>query len=376
VRHVRLGLATLGALCLGACNAILGIGDFTVAGDGQDGGPPGDGNQVCLGTLVPVCFDDTVDKIDLPLIVDTGSASDCPFVVTPANGSSELCVITARTIDLSGHTLRAVGPRPLVIAAIDTITITNGNIDVSSPTGPGLRTGAGADAFECGVQMNGTPDDTGAGGGAGGSFGASGGPGASGSNGSAGAQPGMKLPIETLHGGCAGTSGGAGAQTVGGVGGHGGGAVYLVAGTLIMMDGSSNVFAAGGGGGGGAVRAGGGGGGSGGMIALEAPTVQVDCLLAANGAGGGGGSNTGTGDDGKDGTQLNFMSVAAGGAADMGGGGGGGAGSTATLPDGSAGFAGPSGSGGGGGGAVGVIWLRGDVNGPNFRTSPSPFFAP
>ena len=373
MRHAWLGLVALGALCLGACNAILGIGDFTV-GDGQDGGPPGDSNQVCLGSLVQVCVDNTADKIDLPLVVDTGSG-DCTIVVTPSNGPSELCVIAARTIDLTGHALRAVGPRPLVIAAIDTITITNANIDVSSPTGPGLRTGAGADAFQCGLLVDGKPDDTGAGGGGGGGFGATGGPGANGSNGTAGGPEGSQLPIDTLHGGCAGSNGGAGAQTVGGAGGHGGGAVYLVAGNLITMDDMSNVFAAGGGGSGGQVRAGGGGGGSGGMIALEAPTMQVDCLLAANGAGGGGGSSQASGENGQDGTSFNFMSQAAGGLSDMGGGAGG-DGSTAVQPGGGAGLAGPSGSGGGGGGSVGVVWLRGDFNGPSFRTSPSPFFAP
>ena len=135
MRHAWLGLVALGALSLTGCNAILGIGDFTVAGDGQDANPPGDGNQVCLGTLVQVCFDDTADKIDLPLVVDTGSG-DCTVVVTPQNGSSELCVIAGRTIDLHDHVLRAVGPRPLVIAAIDTITITNANIDASSPHRP------------------------------------------------------------------------------------------------------------------------------------------------------------------------------------------------------------------------------------------------
>jgi hypothetical protein len=91
-----------------------------------------------------------------------------------------------------------------------------------------------------------------------------------------------------LRAGCRGGFGGSGGggSTVG-VGGRGGGAVYLIAGTEIQISGL--VTAYGGGGGGGDEKGGGAGGGSGGMIGLDAPVVTVAAsgAVAANGGGGG-----------------------------------------------------------------------------------------
>jgi hypothetical protein len=65
-------------------------------------------------------------------------------------------------------------------------------------------------------------------------------------------------------------------------GGAGGGALQLVAASEIQI-GITGVVDAGGGGG----RNGGGGGGSGGSLLLEAPSVTIEGVLAANGGGGG-----------------------------------------------------------------------------------------
>ena len=103
MRHAWLGLGALG-LC--ACNAILGIGDFTVAGDGgSPDGPGGDGNQVCLGTLVTACFEPTGAERVLGGTLNT-DGPDCSQVITTDSG--EVCAITADLMSVT-TALREIG---------------------------------------------------------------------------------------------------------------------------------------------------------------------------------------------------------------------------------------------------------------------------
>jgi hypothetical protein len=152
-----------------------------------------------------------------------------------------------------------------------------------------------------------------------------------------------------------------------GYGGGGGGAVQISSSVSITVTTSGAINAAGGGGLGGCSMGSGGGGGSGGTVFLEAPSLSVSGMLAANGGGGGTGDdseglgNSYPGSDGKLAT-----SPAPGGSSSNGENNSGGAGAAGTLgPDGGPAIV-PAGSGSstvgapasGGGGGVGRIWLR------------------
>jgi hypothetical protein len=101
-----------------------------------------------------------------------------------------------------------------------------------------------------------------------------------------------------LRGGCGGGAGGGpdqfGVVGAGGAGGGGGGALQITAGEKLTITAKGGVDAAGAGGRGGQSGAAGGGGGSGGAVLLEAPVLQIDGTVAANGGGGGAGSGYGT----------------------------------------------------------------------------------
>jgi len=281
--------------------------------------PPQD-TQFCYGAgLLRVCFGSLpIGNINLPIggVLDTSGAG-CNFVVGQ-QGGPQLCVISGTNLTVTGN-LVAVGTRPLMLVATDTITVVGqGSIDVSSVSGGGARTGAGGNASECSLSTKGQNDQGGAGGGAGGSFGTAGGKGGTGDqndNGPGradGGNPGNTQTNPTvLRGGCAGGDGGNGnsgdPRALGGEGGEGGGAVYLIAATRIAIEG--NVFASGAGGrvtiGSNGRLEGAGGGGSGGMVVLDAPTIQVSGRVVANGgAGGGGGGNVGGTGGGNGSTML------------------------------------------------------------------------
>jgi hypothetical protein len=153
--------------------------------------------------------------------------------------------------------------------------------------------------------------------------------------------------------------------------GHGGGAVFLIAGTKIDIQGGIN--AAGEGGTPGIKNsAGGGGGGAGGMIGFDAPMITANSLILANGGGGAEGSGTATvaGAPGNDPTTI---LAAAGGVENTVQGGDGGNGSAGLA--GGSGAAGTSGTGGGGGGGGGAGLIKAPADatlGANVSPAPTP----
>jgi hypothetical protein len=163
--------------------------------------------------------------------------------------------------------------------------------------------GAGANFARCSDAQPGVAAVfmEGGGGGAGGSFQTAGGGGGRGNGNNVGGMPGSVEPtMGFVRGGCRGANGGASASPLefDAFGGSGGGAMYLLAGDSIVIEGVLDASGAGGSAGtqgddtdtntGGA---GGAGGGSGGLIALDAPMIVVEAggRLVANGGGGGGG---------------------------------------------------------------------------------------
>lgn len=315
-----------------------------------DASVPGGEVLACFGTQpLQICINPsslTGVTISAPLTINTDNVEMCTAI-------GKYCVIAATTLTINAA-LRATGTKPLVLLASDSI-IVNQLIDVGSHRSPTEFIGAGADPVTC---LAGVLPGTSAGG-AGGSFAGIGGSGGPGGDGGAGGLPASATtPIPALRGGCRGQDGDGPGK---GVGGHGGGAVYLIAGNRISITGPG-INAAGEGGMGGAVVnaiSGGGGGGAGGMIGLDAPTITCTGLILANGGGGGQGSGTGfTGATGLDPAGINAASGGAGGSAC---GGNGGNGSPAIV--GGSGASGGAfqcgapggGGGGGGGGAAGII---------------------
>jgi hypothetical protein len=331
---------------------------------------------VCYGTgIVKVCFASApTQSITIgDQTFDTGVPTTCAATVT---GGENYCVVVATAITING-TLRATGPKPLVLIATGAITLTgSGVLDASSQrsrTAATPETGAGADA-DATICVAGTAASN-RGGGAGGSFAGTGGTGGTGAAANAGT-PGTatSFPVAVLRGGCPGQDG----QASPGNGGHGGGAVYLIAGTKIDIggDGINAGGEAGGGGATGPSGGGGGGGGAGGMIGLDAPMVMLTgaATLVANGGGGGEGGSGGAATAGENGTDASTTTAARGGNKNTGTGGDGGNGSAGQAAG--AGMAGqpgtsapPNGGGGGGGGGAGIITAPA---GTNFGGKASP----
>jgi hypothetical protein len=316
---------------------------------GVDASP---GTATCFGSLVVVCLAAPATAalvISTPTMIDTDTEPMC--VATVSGG--DYCVLSATTISIDAP-LRASGSRPLVMIASDSIT-TTATIDVGGHRGVNPETGAGADPAICTTAFGTAP--TGGGGGAGGSLVGLGGAGGESATSPGGSLPGAAATTTNLRGGCRGQDGD-GTAAEKGLGGHGGGAVLLIARNNINIGGE--IDAAGEGGGAGIMNeSGGGGGGAGGMIALDAPTVACTNLLLANG--GGGGEASGTSAAGKAGSDPSTIGAAPGGSSGSINGGDGGAGSAG--PAGGPGAAGSRGTtvgggfggGGGGGGGAGVI---------------------
>lgn len=329
--------------------------------------PPADialeGGLGCYGTgLIEVCLGapptGTYSPPTNPYYLDTDVDTACTTVVTQSTGRS-VCVVAAASISIAGY-FRAHGSRPLVLVAADTIVVElTGQIDVSSNSGPS-GDGAGANGTPCSAPTAGTDDtgssaNAGAGGGGGGGFGGDGGDGGDGQGVAKGAK-GAKLGATTsVRGGCAGANGGNNNNNAGPAG-RGGGAVHLIAGTSILVNGE--IEANGDRGSGGGNKAGGGGGGSGGLIGLDAPvlTIAAGAEVYANGGGGGEGGGCGVG--GGDGSTSSSPTIAGRGANSNICGGDGGDGGLRATPDGE-----PAGvddnAGGGGGGGVGQIRMFG-----------------
>jgi hypothetical protein len=297
----------------------------------------------------------------MPFTVSTASNidTDSPLCASTISGATNYCVIAATNITI-GATLRAAGTKPLVLIATDSI-VTTALLDVgsyrdatsdvmgdrtSSIVGPAI--GAGADPSSCAPAM--LPMD--GGGYAGGSFIGFGGVGGTGSNGSNAGSPAPPVTdVPVLRGGCS-----APVDPGFRVGGYGGGAVLLIAGKRIDVQGGINASGASGRGAAPGNR-GGFGGGAGGMIAFDAPTITCNSLLLASGGGGGGGSSGIT--SGGDGQDPSTLAAAAGGGGANGGNGGRGSTASSRAAPGAPGApgspAGIGGGGGGGGGGAGLI---------------------
>jgi hypothetical protein len=300
--------------------------------------------------------------------IDTDNATPSGCVATTGTSANGYCVVAGTDISVAAN-VRAIGTKPLVLIATQTLTVSanTGVIDVGSHRNPPAPTntefyGAGANPTICQSPNGPGPG----GGGAGGSFLTLGGTGGAGTGASAvGGTPGPAIPLAAqglVHGGCPGqTSNG----TAGIIFGAGGGAVYLIAGKTITIGGTVIAGGAGARSGlpiGASGGDGAGGGGSGGMIGLDAPTIIVTGLLIANGGGGGSGGNAIAGHSGDD--ALTTMAPDGGGSNSSANGSNAGAGFGG---DGSSGGAGGNGSaakpanaqdipgGGGGGGGAGVI---------------------
>lgn len=332
------------------------------------GGDGDDGEEDCTFSIRELCEVKTTGKLsfsDAKTTFNTNGTS-CTAVI-PANaqtGIPELCVVAAEDITVeSNSVLRATGTRPLVLLAKNNLQIV-GTLDASSTRADGTTPeslGAGANPAACGPFAQAPISGVGGGGGgAGGSFvtqGGIGGTADTSQGGKAGGIPNTKLEKTSpafLRGGCRGQSGGTGVgDSAGGLGGPGGGAVYLLAKTAVRVTGT--ISANGGGGAGGKMQSGGGGGGAGGLIFLAAPEVVHRGLLTANGGGGGEGGYlvTNDGAPGADGAPT--LTSAAGGNSSLAAGHGGAGGATNyTAPT----EAGGSSSHGGGGGGGGVGWVR------------------
>jgi hypothetical protein len=267
-------------------------------------------------------------------------------------GGADYGVFALASLEVrSGAVAVGLGSRPWIVVAGETIRV-DGRISAAadelsamSHSGPGALT-TPADGSQ-GFRASGA---------AGGSFGSSGGEGGWSLNHSGGT-PGSTRGTVELVPLVGGTPGGASPRT-GGESGPPGGAMQLVAGRRIEVGSTGAIEASGGGGGGGQLATdpgGGGGGGSGGAILLEAPVIELQGVLGANGGAGGQGSSASM-SSGEAGARGRADRVPAPGSATANNAGGGGSGSDATGSSGNG--QGASDSGGGGGGGAGRIRIN------------------
>jgi len=340
-----------------------------------------------------LCINPNSLNITAPVVIDTdagtitgvGPADVRFFVVPQGGGASDLGVFAFDNIDIAAD-VSVNGSRALVLLACNDLTVsadisatgTDGVMNsngtcLSGTGGTGGSDGGSCDPAESGLGLGGGGAGGDAGcnsyidsGGAGGSFGGTGGAGGDGDDsagcsiaGPTGAAPYADDTLSPLFGG---SGGGAGGDDTGGPGGGGGGAVQLSAGGEIHIVSTARILVSGGAGAGGhdgGDSSPGGGGGSGGAVLLEAFSVTVDGVLAANGGGGGAGYHEDTSwgaDFAEAGESGTFDNTRAAGGQGSGIGGSGGEGSGGAFGDGGSGEANEN--GGGGGGAAGRIRIN------------------
>ncbi len=355
-------------------NSDAGAGSGTDGGGGNTDGATEGGSSGALGftpsniSLAGIDLSKAGDEDIATLCdLDTGTmltaggpclTHSVEAIVTQSDGTKiHLFVVKSLKVEPAGHLTCNVpaGGLPLAIISLGDMSI-DGPIDCvargDQAYGGGFQS---TQNNQKGVGPGGGPPSTGVGGATkgagagGGSYCGKGGQGAleamaAGQAGAATAAYGSP-EIVPLVGGSSGGSGSFGA-------GAGGGAVQLVAGGKFSL-GASTYISVAGGGGQPAVSSNFGdnssGGGSGGSILIEADSVQIAGILAANGGGGGGVSA-----NGRDGTPDS--KPAAGGA--MAGVGAGGAGGAGTAIDGLTPASVDPGPVGGGGGGVGRIRIN------------------
>ena len=289
-------------------------------------------------------------------------------LATQTDGSSVAVYVARSMTILPGMNLSIAGSRPLVFIALDAITIA-GNLNGNSREEVGVAGGQS--------QKTDRTRGAGPGGGAAGTdLSASGGGSYCGIGGAAGAEGAPSLggaaygnpEISPL---VAGSSGGD-------IGGAGGGAIQLVAGTSITIAATGLIQVGAGGGGFGGIRTqNAAGGGSGGSVLLESLTVTIAGTVAANGGGGGAGTSNGVGapppeDPGGANATGNAV-LAAGGKAGVGPSSGG-SGSAAASVNGTAGSItlGNNDAAGGGGGGAGRIRINVRSGGATLSGTLSP----
>jgi hypothetical protein len=318
--------------------------------------PPGD---TCYGSgLVTVCF---MAPVTGTITVNTDINTDDPggtVCNTMVDGTNPNCVITGDTITIAAN-VSVTGSKPLVFVAATSITVNNGvTIDAASHRTP-AKIGPSADFASC----NAGTAPAANGGGAGGSFGGTGGNGGgkSANGGTAGAA--IANPA-TLHGGCPGQAGSANAAA-----GHGGGAIFFIAGSSITVSGTINASGAPGSPGV-TGQAGGGAGGSGGLIGFDALTITATggTIFAS---GGGGGEASGATTMGGAPPSEPTATTAPPGAGGSTSGGDGGAGACNGAVNGTVGGTGTGLGGGGGGGSSGVIKANQTITGGVVFPQPS-----
>jgi hypothetical protein len=365
VAHVIVeGVRAAVLICVGAlagCRGLLGIDDPQLAADSglsldssadaQMCFGPTTGQKVCLAAL-------PADNLLIAGAIDTD---------TCAVKQMGYCVLAG--INVTINDAQITGGLPLIIVATNQLEL-EGSLDVrahGAQGGPGASV-TGASSVFCANGPLGVNGLNGGGGGAGGSFHTRGGDGGGGDGGmNTGTRGGLTYAEPaTLRAGCPGTRG-LGGSMPGDPAGGAGGAVYVLGGNKMLLNGTINA-SGGGGGRGNASKSGGSGGGAGGMIVLWSPTLRGSATLIANGGGGGGGADNGaSGGAGSDGTAITAAPGGDGGSPAVGRGG---AGATGTVT-GMRGTDDGTGAGGGaGGGGVGYIRLAGDITALSIMASP------
>jgi hypothetical protein len=246
---------------------------------------------------------------------DDGSITSCPGqAVRPANapasdpiqfdvvpavaGGRAIAVFSLDSLTVRpGGRIVGLGTRALAIQARGDVVVNGAIVVAGGPAACSVAAACGTafGAYTCagpgggagipvtiGLQGPGTGSGTCGGGFAGG-----------GGNCSAHVYP---VPPDGLIGGSGGGEGGMSGEQV--AGGGGGGALQISSQTRIDVGGAQGILASGMGGSGSlnswfSTLASGAGGGAGGLVVLDAPTVQVNAFLLANGGGGGGAGNDG-----------------------------------------------------------------------------------
>ena len=318
---------------------------------------PMTGPPYCFGStggLMRYCNDTlSTEVLTLPSTINTSNAGSC--TETPMSGTTQVCVIYAGRI-LVTNDVRAIGSRPLVLVAVETINV-QGTLDAASRRI--LGQGAGANTGLC----PGPKAPSGESGGAGGTYQGKGGDGGTAAPSSQGTAP-MAFAPTSVRGGCPGAP----SLAASGNPGVGGGVLYLIAGSVITVGGAGRLDVSGAGAfaGDGA----GAGGGAGGLIVLDAAAFQIQGDLMANGGGGASGSSGGLASSG--GESAAPGSAAAGGPSTVGLFGGAGSAGLVGLPGQAGGGTGPGMFGGGGGGGAGWIYYLGGTLSMTTRMSPLP----